>query len=223
MWLVYTVLAIILFSLVFKLYTNLVIERHLSLKKEGGLEELPYRIKHRFFSRSELSFFHILDNTIDKGKYLIFPKVRLADFIDIVSEKDKYYHWFNKIKAKHVDYLIWDIKQHKIALAVELDGKSHESEKMKERDDFVNRIYKHVGIELERISVGTDFQNGADKICAVLSDNEKLHRMKKQVEKTEKEKSDFEFLLYNKMERQKARSFVIIFVLATAFLISLIF
>ncbi|MCK5027143.1 MAG: DUF2726 domain-containing protein [Candidatus Pacebacteria bacterium] len=129
---------------------------------------LPYRIKYKLFSNSEMIFLKILDNNIDHSKYTVFPKVRLADFVEVTSPKEQFQGWFNKIKSKHVDFILWDLNENKISLAIELDGKSHQSDHMKERDAFVNELYETVGMRLERIKVGSDFDGEVKKILQSL-------------------------------------------------------
>ncbi len=118
---------------------------------------LPYKTKQYLFSRSEHEFLRILNQTIDRQRYLVFPKVRLADFIEVTVRGPEYQGWLNKIKSKHVDFLIWDVLNNKIALAIELDGSSHNSEKMRVRDEFVNKLYERVNVKLKRVRVGSDF------------------------------------------------------------------
>lgn len=129
------------------------------LFEESSSEEepLPYKAKQYLFSRSEHEFLRILHEQIDTNRYLVFPKVRLADFITVTARGKEYQGWWNKIRSKHVDFLIWDVQNNKIALAIEIDGKSHNSEKMQVRDEFIDKLYKRVGISLKRVVVGADF------------------------------------------------------------------
>ncbi len=132
-------------------------------------QPLPYRAKQYFFSRSEQEFLRILNESLDRQRFVIFPKVRLADFIEVTIRGREYQGWLSKIKSKHVDFLIWDVKNHKIALAVELDGKSHNIEPMQTRDEFVNRLYDKVEIRLVRVKVGSNFLTEAKIISESLS------------------------------------------------------
>lgn len=124
----------------------------------------PYRAKKFFFSRSEQQFLQVLNDSIDHRRYTIFPKVRLADFIEVTVKGKEYQSHWNRIRSKHVDYLVWDIQKQTIALAVELDGKSHKSEKMQERDAFVEKLYETIAIPLERIDAGGNYQEQMAKI-----------------------------------------------------------
>ncbi len=123
----------------------------------GSDKVLPFRLKQRFFSQSEFVLHEALLQELDQKRFVIFSKVRLADFIETTAKGKEYYTWFNKIKSKHIDFLVWDIKKNIIAIGIELDGNSHESVKMRERDDFVNKLYKQINFPLKRIKVGKNF------------------------------------------------------------------
>jgi len=138
------------------------------LERNQAEKPLPYKVKQYLFSRSEHEFLRILHEQIDMNRYLVFPKVRLADFIAVTARGKEYQGWWNKIRSKHVDFLIWDVQQNKIALAIELDGKSHDSEKMQVRDEFINNLYERIGIKLQRLSVGTDFSETIRKMLLTL-------------------------------------------------------
>jgi very-short-patch-repair endonuclease len=127
-------------------------------------ELLPYRAKKYFFSRSEQEFLRSLNESIDRQEYTVFPKVRLADFIEVTATGIEYQGALNRIKSKHVDFVIWNVLEGKIAIVIELDGKSHQSEKMIARDAFVEKLYKQIGIKLIRVSVGTNFVNEIEKL-----------------------------------------------------------
>lgn len=139
------------------------------VKQSVQNQPLPYRAKLYLFSRSEHEFLRILNESIDRQRFLVFPKVRLADFIEVTAKGKDYQGCFNKIKSKHVDFLVWDVQNNEVALAIELDGKSHNSEKMQKRDGFVNKLYERVEIKLIRISVGSDFIEEIQKLKIVLS------------------------------------------------------
>lgn len=142
-----------------------------ALRSNESVEELlPYIAKPFLFSRSEHEFLRILHEQLDGNRFLIFPKVRLADFVEVKASKEEYQKWWNKIKSKHVDFLIWDIQNNEIKLAIELDGRSHQSEKMRERDDFVNRMYAQIGVIIKRVEVGSDFVVVAKEIKVSLSE-----------------------------------------------------
>jgi hypothetical protein len=137
-------------------------------KKERKDVPLPYRAKKYFFTKTEQEFIRVLNESIDRKQYTIFPKVRLADIVEVTATGQEYQGWWNKIKSKHVDFLAWDVQEGKVALVIELDGKSHQSEKMIDRDGFVNNLYERVGIKLIRVAVGTDYKADIVQILETL-------------------------------------------------------
>jgi hypothetical protein len=137
----------------------------------GGVKQvqkLPYKQTNRFFTKSEFAFFTALQDALPKDRYDIFPKVRIADFVDVTATGNTYWTYLNKINRKHVDYLIWDIQKNAVALAIELDGASHNSRSAKERDQLINNIYDNIGLTLKRVSVGSNFENEAKEIKEIL-------------------------------------------------------
>lgn len=133
------------------------------------VSRLPYHQRVFFFTRSEQAFFNILNAHLDARRHTIFPKVRLADFIEVDAHDHIYDRtWWNKIRPKHVDFLIWDLVESKIVLAIELDGYSHNSVHMQERDGFVDDLYETVGVRLERVEVGSDFKKESVRLAELI-------------------------------------------------------
>ena len=60
----------------------------------------------------------------------------------------------------------------KIVLAIELDRKSHQSEKMKKKDNFVEKLYKKIRLQFERVKVGGNFINIIKLITRQTNKNE---------------------------------------------------
>lgn len=152
-------LFILALVLIFIIIGGLIIFKLLANQGERTEKPLPYRAKQYFFSRSEQEFLRILNESIDRQKYIIFPKVRLADFIEVTIKGKEYQGWWNKIKSKHVDFLVWDLQLNKIIAAIELDGKTHELEQVKKRDEFIEKLYKYINLPLFRVKVGSSFTN----------------------------------------------------------------
>lgn len=116
-----------------------------TIKKQKEL--LPYKLNQNIFTDSERFFYKILKEITYNMDLIIMTKVRLADII----YTNKYdYTYFNKIKAKHIDFVLID-SNGKIKLLIELDDRSHENYERKERDNFLNEIFKNLNINLLRI------------------------------------------------------------------------
>lgn len=121
-------------------------------------EKFPY-VKKELLSKSEKEFYYELYKYACQKDYLVFTKVRLADFCEVDTEKlfkDKYMKYFAKIRAKHVDFLLCD-KNLKILAAIELDDKSHNYKAAKENDEFKNKLYKTIDIKLVRVKISKSY------------------------------------------------------------------
>lgn len=104
---------------------------------------------------AESKFLFVLEQAVG-GRYEIGKQVQLSR---IVTPKDSdknftSYHYFNKIKAKSIDFVLFDkTKNYKPYLCIELDDRSHLRWDRIKRDDFVNEIMKNVGIRIIHIPV----------------------------------------------------------------------
>jgi hypothetical protein len=118
---------------------------------------LPYQIKDDFLTAAEGAFYRVLK--IAAGEELmVCPKVRLADIF--ASNHAEYYHWFNKIAKKHVDFLLCNTTTLRPVLGVELDDASHLRSDRMERDRFVEQVFRGTGLPLLRIPVRRTYDSG---------------------------------------------------------------
>ena len=126
----------------FLIIVNFLINRYKKSASYAGVDKAnfiglgAYTTKQYFFSYNELEFYNLVSRLLLEEsfwKYDIFPKVRL---LDLANPNSRFYK--NKIAQKHIDFLIVDRTQHCTPiLAIELNGHSHETQKMEERDEFV--------------------------------------------------------------------------------------
>ena len=105
-------------------------------------------------TKPELKFFIKLQEYAEEQSLLVFPKVRLADILKPDERQNRWQAAFNKIKSKHVDFVLCDKTTLEIKYIVELDDKSHERPDRKERDAFVDSIMAQCKYEI--IHVKTD-------------------------------------------------------------------
>ncbi len=110
----------------------------------------PYELSKHFLSPTELSFYHVLRKAVP-GENTVLTKVRIADVLGVVKGTEKRQTHFNKISAKHIDFLICDNTTLIPIFAVELDDSSHARAKQLERDKFVNHAFDAAGLPLFRI------------------------------------------------------------------------
>lgn len=109
-------------------------------------QTFPYVVRPTFFSWTESSFYRALEVAVT-GRYLIFPKVRLLDICDVSQTEQAA---FNRVSAKHVDFLLCDRGSYKPVAAIEVDGSSHERADRIKRDAFVDELFAHLEVPLLR-------------------------------------------------------------------------
>lgn len=98
----------------------------------------------QLFTPHEWHEFKRMKRICDKHFLVICPKVRLLDIVEPKYNDPKRLLLMNKIKAKHVDFVICDMN-YKILGVVELDDLTHDRPDRKLRDQFVDEILLDVG------------------------------------------------------------------------------
>lgn len=108
-----------------------------------------FRPRRYLLTRNESAFFRVLVSVLD-DRCLVSCKVRLADIITC-SEGAWRLGNANRIAQKHVDFVISDASTSRIRAAIELDDRSHQAPKRRQRDAFVNSLFRAMRIQLIRI------------------------------------------------------------------------
>jgi len=121
-----------------------------------------YKKRQALFSPAEINFKNSLNRIITNPNLVIYGKVRIADIITpSMNRKFNSKMWwkaFTKISSKHVDYVICDRRNYSVLCVIELDDKSHNTNRAKQRDSFVNQAYHSAGVELVRVKASTRYQ-----------------------------------------------------------------
>lgn len=114
--------------------------------------------KHaEFLTPAETAFLAALDEAVST-KYRVFAKVRLADILSPIAWNSSEWHTkFNRISAKHVDFLLCDKITLASVCAVELDDISHGRPDRSERDIFLQQSCQSAGIPLARFPVRRNY------------------------------------------------------------------
>jgi very-short-patch-repair endonuclease len=111
-------------------------------------DRLPYKKKNYLFSTAERSFYEVARSVLPD--HTIFAKVRLADLMYVQKGSDAFYTHFNRISAKHVDFVVCN-KNMAPVFVIELDDASHDSEDRKDRDAFVDQALAAAEIPVLRV------------------------------------------------------------------------
>jgi len=131
-----------------------------------------YRSRKKLLTSAERSFFGALEMALD-SQYRVFAKVRLADLIEPASPADRstFQSAFNRIAAKHADFIICRKADLAIVGAVELDDQSHESAKRQARDRFLEQALQSARIPLLRIKAARQYDTAqlSSQLTALLA------------------------------------------------------
>ena len=135
-------------------------------RRKARKPALPYESRQALLSRGEAAFYFALRRAV-AGRYLIALKVRLADLITCpeTAWKDGFGHM---IARHHVDFVLCDHQTTFIRLAIELDDRSHERARRKDRDAFINQALTAAGVPLLRIQAAARYDS--DLIRAAVTD-----------------------------------------------------
>ncbi len=120
-------------------------------------ENLPYK-KKLLLTKNEWAFYKRLKPIADELGYSVLAKIRVADLVEVnVKDNKDFMKYFNKINKKHVDFILAKPENLQIELLIELDDNSHNSAQ-KQRDDFVEALYKQTGYNLLRVKGAADLK-----------------------------------------------------------------
>ena len=116
------------------------------------------------FTPAERSFLGVLDQA-SAGRYRVFGKVRVADAVLPVKGLDKstWTSVFNRIKAKHFDFVLCDPQSLNIKAVIELNDKSHTGSRRIERDELVGRACAGAGLALRIVKAQRNYSLEAIK------------------------------------------------------------
>lgn len=144
-------LLIIIVLVIGIIYLEKVIDNKNS-EKNNTENKLNYKKSDYLFTKTELKFYRELLKISEELNLSIFPKIRLADIFKHENIKE-----FNKIKSKHIDFLLCDKSNCKIRLAIELDDYTHNKNKTIKNDNFKNELFKQTNLPLIRIKVNNTY------------------------------------------------------------------
>jgi hypothetical protein len=109
--------------------------------------KLPYRRKS-LLSPAELVFYNALKEAVG-DRFLILLKVGVRDLCEI-THREVNHAAFNRIAAKHVDFVLCDQVTLLPVVAIELDDLTHYQLDRAERDLFMNELFRVIGVALIR-------------------------------------------------------------------------
>jgi hypothetical protein len=108
-----------------------------------------YRPRGFLLTKNEAAFFRVLQSLVPDF-YALSCKVRLADLITC-DDTGWNQGLANRISQKHIDFVVSSTDSSRIVAAIELDDSSHDLPERRERDRFVNHLFRQTGLKLIRI------------------------------------------------------------------------
>lgn len=128
------------------------------------LADERYTLKQSLLTDTEREFLEVLEQIVD-GNYRIEVQVPLSGIVKVLDSSRHYtnYHDFNQIKAKTIDFVLYD-KEYKPYLAIELDDRTHLQPNRVERDHFLDSVMSGVGLRI--IHVPVSYTYDLDKLRA---------------------------------------------------------
>ena len=113
----------------------------LAQRSKASPNEFPYQKADALFTPAERSFLGVLDQAVGND-YRIFGKVRIADIVNVRRNPDRaaWQRAFNRISAKHFDFVLCDPANLSVVCAIELDDSSHANAKRGSRDELVAKV-----------------------------------------------------------------------------------
>ncbi len=112
-----------------------------------------YFLRKTLLSPAERSLLGVLES-IGFEDVNICCKVRLADIVGVKKglAKGEWRRAFNRVSAKHVDFLIVSKSAANPIVAVELDDASHEKEERVDRDALVDSVCQSAGLPMVHVA-----------------------------------------------------------------------
>jgi hypothetical protein len=119
-------------------------------KTSRSYDEDNYESKETLNSPAEQKFQVVLEDVLDQSLYTLNGKTRLADILKVKNgiHQNREQSAFNRIKSKHVDFVITEKHSSRIVGVIELDDRSHLRADRRKRDQLVDQWLKGAGIPI---------------------------------------------------------------------------
>ena len=117
--------------------------------------------KKNVVTNREQRFYKELKPIADKLGYTVLTKIRMADLVDPTAPDftSARQGSFAKIRSKHVDFALADPENLNIHLLIELDDSTHQWSDRKERDEFVDYVYRTTGYPILHVYSSHDLES----------------------------------------------------------------
>ncbi len=132
------------------------------LGQKPAKSEILYKSAGPLLSEAEKLFYSSLQQAFGQT-YWVYPKVRLADLINprAKTRSSEWHTAFNKIKFKHVDFVICHPESFDVLAVFELDDATHNRQDRKDRDAEVDASLTMSGIPIHHIKASNGYDSAA--------------------------------------------------------------
>lgn len=129
-------------------------------EQDEKYQKYQYKKKNVVTNR-EQRFYKELKPIADKLGYTVLTKIRMADLVDPTAPDftSARQGSFAKIRSKHVDFALADPENLNIHLLIELDDSTHQWSDRKERDVFVDYVYRTTGYPILHVYSSHDLES----------------------------------------------------------------
>lgn len=117
---------------------------------------IPYVRRPQLLNAAEQRFHFRLVQALE-GLYAIYPKVRLADVIEVRGDAIDFQAAWSRIAAKHVDFLIAVPESYQPLLVVELESDDASGGDGHPKDDWLDRALLSAGMPIVRVRLRRDY------------------------------------------------------------------
>ncbi len=159
-WMILVIFAIVIIvTIVAFMNPHLISNKNTNIStKDTNKQDYSYTIRESLLTPTEIQFYKELKQAVD-NKFIIFVKVRVADIL--VPEKGlSKSHWqsaFNKISAKHFDFVLCHSENLKVEVVIKLDDKSNLKSNRIDRDNFLTQAAHSSGLRILRFPVRSSY------------------------------------------------------------------
>lgn len=118
-----------------------------------------YQQQAALLTPSERLFYGALLQAIDSDT-VVFSKVRVADLLKPADglSRSQWQTAFNKVSAKHVDFVLCDSGSLAVKMLIELDDRSHQQKVRISRDEFLNSACQSAKLMLIRVKAQSAYR-----------------------------------------------------------------
>jgi len=157
-----------LILIVFFLVVILIVKKF--LKTSIKTKKWPYKKKDYLLSIAEKEFYRVLSAIAKKNSYLVFAKVRFEDLLWLPKHTNDRFELRNRVKSRHVDFVLCDKNNIKPLLVIELDDSTHTNKHRQERDNFINDVLHDAGLPIfhQKVQNSYNLQETESEILKLL-------------------------------------------------------